>query len=128
MPTTQQDIQIGLRLRAYRKAAKLTQEKLGKALGVTFQQIQKYENGKNRLSGSRMLIVLKTLRIDADQLLGLDGPTRSQAARNDAFELLTDSAVQRVLEAMRPLTHTARNGIAMAIVALCDAAPPRAKR
>ena len=62
MPTTQQDIQIGLRLRAYRKAANITQEKLGKALGVTFQQIQKYENGKNRLSGSRMLIVLKTLQ------------------------------------------------------------------
>ena len=113
MPTTQQDKNIGQRLRAFRLAAELSQSDIGKALGVTFQQIQKYENGKNRLSGSRMLVVLKTLKISADQLLGTDG----SKASNDSFELLTDTAVQRVLDVMRPLPHNARVAIADAVVA-----------
>ena len=113
MPTTQQDKNIGQRLRAFRLAAELSQSDIGKALGVTFQQIQKYENGKNRLSGSRMLVVLKTLKISADQLLGTDG----SKAHNDSFELLTDTAVQRVLDVMRPLPHDARMAIADAVVA-----------
>ena len=114
MPTTQQDKNIGQRLRAYRKAAKLTQEDVGKALGVSFQQIQKYENGKNRLSGSRMLVALKLLKVDADQLLGTDG---GKSTHNNSFDLLTDTAVQRVLDVMRPLPHEARVLIAAAVVA-----------
>jgi transcriptional regulator with XRE-family HTH domain len=49
------DKTIGRRLRAFRLAAKMSQASLGDILGVTFQQIQKYENGKNRLSGSRVI-------------------------------------------------------------------------
>ena len=39
----------------------MSQEELGIQLGVTFQQVQKYENGKNRLSGSRLITVAKVL-------------------------------------------------------------------
>jgi transcriptional regulator with XRE-family HTH domain len=49
------DLDIGARLRTARLAAGLTQERLGKKLGITFQQIQKYEKGANRLSGSRLV-------------------------------------------------------------------------
>lgn len=49
------DIKIGARLHEIRKAAGFSQESLGKAVSVTFQQIQKYEKGTNRISVSRLL-------------------------------------------------------------------------
>jgi transcriptional regulator with XRE-family HTH domain len=45
---------IGARLRARRLLVRMSQEKLGHALGITFQQIQKYEKGTNRISVSRL--------------------------------------------------------------------------
>jgi transcriptional regulator with XRE-family HTH domain len=51
----------------------LTQQELGKALGVTFQQIQKYETGANRVSGSRLLEICQALDVDPNHLLGWHG-------------------------------------------------------
>lgn len=48
------DIHVGSRVRLRRTMMGLSQEKLGEALGVTFQQVQKYEKGTNRISASRM--------------------------------------------------------------------------
>jgi transcriptional regulator with XRE-family HTH domain len=48
------DIAIGQRIRSRRLAIGISQEKLGEALGLTFQQVQKYEKGTNRVGGSRM--------------------------------------------------------------------------
>ena len=45
---------IGANLRRMRKAAKISQTELGRRIGVTFQQVQKYELGQNRLSVDRM--------------------------------------------------------------------------
>ena len=45
---------VGQRLRWRRRELKLTQEQLGEKLGLTFQQVQKYEKGTNRISASRM--------------------------------------------------------------------------
>jgi transcriptional regulator with XRE-family HTH domain len=43
------DIHVGIRLRMCRLMLNLSQEKLGNALGITFQQVQKYEKGVNRM-------------------------------------------------------------------------------
>ncbi|MES2905738.1 MAG: helix-turn-helix transcriptional regulator [Pseudomonadota bacterium] len=48
------DIQVGARVRMRRMLVGLSQEKLGEKIGLTFQQIQKYEKGTNRISASRM--------------------------------------------------------------------------
>jgi transcriptional regulator with XRE-family HTH domain len=45
---------VGTRIKTARVMAGLSQEKLGEALGVTFQQVQKYEKGTNRVGASRM--------------------------------------------------------------------------
>lgn len=51
---TDADVYTGRRIRALRLAAGLSQTEVGDALGITFQQIQKYEKGTNRVSsGSR---------------------------------------------------------------------------
>ena len=48
------DIHVGRRLREARLAKGMSQEALGKALGISFQQVQKYEKGSNRIGGSRL--------------------------------------------------------------------------
>lgn len=45
---------VGQRVRQARRALKLTQEQLGERLGLTFQQVQKYEKGVNRISAGRL--------------------------------------------------------------------------
>ncbi|GAN78876.1 helix-turn-helix domain-containing protein [Acidocella aminolytica] len=57
------DEQIGQRFRLRRTAVGLTQADLAKLLGVTFQQIQKYERGINRISASRLYEAAKHLDI-----------------------------------------------------------------
>ncbi|WP_159952664.1 MULTISPECIES: helix-turn-helix domain-containing protein [unclassified Rhizobium] len=49
------DIHVGEMIRLRRRAIGMSQERLGQGLGITFQQIQKYEKGTNRVGASRML-------------------------------------------------------------------------
>ncbi len=57
------DIHVGSRLRMRRNLVGLSQEQLGKCLGLTFQQIQKYERGINRMGSSRLYQIAKTLSV-----------------------------------------------------------------
>ena len=57
------DVHVGSRVRLRRTMEKMSQEKLGDALGVTFQQIQKYEKGSNRIGASRMQQIAETLKV-----------------------------------------------------------------
>jgi len=59
---TELDVFAGRRLREARLALHMTQEELGKALGLSFQAIQKYESGENRLSVGRLVTAAKTLQ------------------------------------------------------------------
>ena len=54
---------IGQRLRWRRKELRLTQEQLGETLGLTFQQVQKYEKGVNRISAGRLYEISSVLDI-----------------------------------------------------------------
>ena len=53
------DIHVGARVRLRRTLLGMSQEKLGKALGLTFQQVQKYERGANRIGSSRLFQLSK---------------------------------------------------------------------
>jgi len=72
-PPKPEDIAIGARIRRRRMMIGMSQEKLGEALGITFQQIQKYEKGTNRISGSRILQVATVLDVPPQWLLVGDG-------------------------------------------------------
>lgn len=63
------DKAIGVRIRERRTALKLSQEQLGKAIGVRFQQIGKYERGENRLSVSQLGEIARALRCKYSELL-----------------------------------------------------------
>ncbi len=51
------DVHVGGRVKARRKLIGMSQEELGKHVGLTFQQIQKYENGMNRITASRLWVI-----------------------------------------------------------------------
>jgi transcriptional regulator with XRE-family HTH domain len=57
------DVHVGRRIRLRRNVLGLSQEKLADALGVTFQQVQKYERGANRISASRLFQLGKILSV-----------------------------------------------------------------
>jgi transcriptional regulator with XRE-family HTH domain len=64
------DIEIGARMRSFRIGLGMSQERVGGILGLTFQQIQKYEKGTNRISGSRMLQICDLLGVSPNELTG----------------------------------------------------------
>lgn len=57
------DVHVGSRVRLRRTLLGMSQEKLGEALGLTFQQIQKYERGANRIGSSRLFKLSKILDV-----------------------------------------------------------------
>lgn len=58
------DRYVGSRVRARRVGLRMSQTKLGNAIGVTFQQVQKYENGTNRIGASNLYKIGRTLGVD----------------------------------------------------------------
>jgi transcriptional regulator with XRE-family HTH domain len=57
------DVHVGLQVRLRRKELKISQEKLAEALGLTFQQVQKYERGANRISASKLYEIARALQV-----------------------------------------------------------------
>ncbi len=74
------DVHVGSRVRLRRTLLGMSQEKLGKAVSLTFQQIQKYERGANRIGSSRLYQLAKILDVPIsfffdgiEERLGRDG-------------------------------------------------------
>lgn len=57
------DLHVGGRVRMRRKMLDLSQDQLADAIGLTFQQVQKYERGANRISSSKLYEIAKTLQV-----------------------------------------------------------------
>lgn len=92
-PAEELDRGIGARVRHIRKLRGMTQTQLGESLGVTFQQIQKYERGANRISTSALILLARALDVSPGALLGVDGAARatpdlSLLSEDGAYELV----------------------------------------
>ena len=75
------DVHVGKRIREARIAKGLSQTELGKLLGVSFQQIQKYEKGTNRLGASRLWALATSLNLPVPYFFeGLSGAPRAAEA------------------------------------------------
>jgi len=72
---TEADRVIGGRISAIRAAQGLSQTALGQALGVSFQQVQKYEKGRNRIGAGRLQEIAKFLGVDAAAFYSDPGPS-----------------------------------------------------
>ncbi|MBI5165908.1 MAG: helix-turn-helix transcriptional regulator [Magnetospirillum sp.] len=82
------DIHVGNRVRLRRTLLGLTQERLGDALGLTFQQVQKYERGANRISASRLFDLAGVL----DVPVGFFFDDMSDGARDAASAIMAEAA------------------------------------
>jgi transcriptional regulator with XRE-family HTH domain len=119
------DRAIGARLRAFRLQRRMSQTDIAKPLGVTFQQIQKYENGKNRISGSALVKVCELLDVKPEQILGNgSGVFHSEP---DVLHLFNDKDMVRMLLEIGRLPATQRKTVTMAMVALVRAFQTRLK-
>lgn len=77
---TRHDIETGKRIRAARLAVPMSQADLGDKLGVSFQQVQKYEKGVNRIGSGRMVQIAQAVGVPVDQLMGVDKAARPEPA------------------------------------------------
>jgi transcriptional regulator with XRE-family HTH domain len=114
---------IGDRIRTLRMLRKMSQTDLGTALGVTFQQVQKYEKGVNRVSGSRLVMLAQLLGSTPDEIL-----TGARVKNGDAVidakmvAVLKDPSVLSVLIGMGQLSPPKRKACARAILAIVEMA------
>jgi transcriptional regulator with XRE-family HTH domain len=91
------DIEVGRRLRTYRLQRGLSQERLADQLGVTFQQVQKYEKGTNRISAGRLQRISEVLDIPITEFF--TAQRGSGGAQSEIFELLDTAAALRLVRA-----------------------------
>lgn len=84
------DKHVGSRVRMQRILLGMSQEKLGEALDLTFQQVQKYEKGTNRIGASRLQQISKILNVSPgfffDGVPALDGNVETSAAQAEFAE------------------------------------------
>jgi DNA-binding XRE family transcriptional regulator len=66
------DRYIGGRMREQRLTIQMSQAQLGRELGVSFQQVQKYETGKNRVSAARLFMICKALNVSLSSMFERD--------------------------------------------------------
>lgn len=87
------DVHVGTRIRMRRQLINMSQERLGELLGITFQQVQKYEKGANRISASRLFYAAKTLGVPInfffEGLPGLEGADGGMKEGGQPDEFMT---------------------------------------
>ncbi len=73
------DVHVGIKVRKARKAMDMSQTDLGNQLGVSFQQIQKYEKGSNRIGSGRLWEISRVLQVPIDYFFdGIDDNAPSE--------------------------------------------------
>ena len=77
---------VGARIRTGRQAAKMSQEKLANVLGLSFQQVQKYESGKNRIAPSRLALIAATLDVPVSYFF--EGASRTAPGGDKAADAI----------------------------------------
>ncbi len=95
------DQAIGARVRARRRSLALSQSDLADHLGVSFQQVQKYERGANRISGSTLVAAARALQTTVSWLVGEE--VGGEAPPDEAFAALMTPGAMELLEAYRTI-------------------------
>ena len=101
------DAAVGENIRMARLAAGISQSELGKACGITFQQIQKYENGTNRVGGSRLMQIAEALRVPPATLLP-SSQKHAVTPKHRAPAILQDRVGMDVVKAWEKLSRQQR--------------------
>jgi transcriptional regulator with XRE-family HTH domain len=93
-----EDLEIGRKIRALRLERGLSQSGLADGIGLTFQQVQKYEKGTNRVSAGRLHRIAELLNIPVMFFYGGMGPrTKKKDVRNSGLALIQSKGAMRLL-------------------------------
>lgn len=103
------DAELGARIRARRGELKMSQEQLATAIGVTFQQVQKYEKGVNRVAASTLVDICEALQMAPENLLpNLRATMAPSLLGSDQLGELTQIMASLDLEGRATLMSVAR--------------------
>ena len=112
------DREIGQLIRAQRLVRRMSQTELANALGVTFQQVQKYEKGVNRVGAGRLAKIADTLTVPVSFFFdGATGPKVAAGNVNEALGLIRTAGALRLVRAFEHMPAEAR-GHFLALVEL----------
>jgi transcriptional regulator with XRE-family HTH domain len=99
--TAQLELIIGARMRTRRRQLGLSQSDLADRLGVSFQQVQKYERGANRVAASTLLIAAQALSTNIAWLVGEE--TSGREDDEDVFRALSRPGALEILQAFNAI-------------------------
>lgn len=97
------DAIVGRNIRIYRQKLRISQTDLGNQIGVSFQQVQKYENGKNRVGASRLAQIAMALDVPIPALFA--GVEKGSTDKNKSFDLLSDRNSIKLSEAFAEISN-----------------------
>lgn len=121
------DIALGAAVRIRRRTISMSQEALADQCGVSFQQIQKYENGTNRISFSRLVQISRALRCRVTDLMDVfDGADAETAEDLNLLNRMRTPGALDLLTGYEKLVPEVRSSILNLVRTLCaqqDAAP-----
>ena len=94
------DAEVGHRIRAQRLVRGMSQKELGNSLGVTFQQVQKYEKGLNRVGAGRLARIAEVLNLEVSFFFGGDHmPSEADGRVNSGVRFLETAGAVRLVRA-----------------------------
>jgi len=103
------DRHVGALIRAKRRTLGISQSDLASALGVTFQQIQKYERGTNRVSSSKLYEIAQKLDTPlASFFEGLDAPEGGESISGGLIAFMSESGSQDLVTAFKAMNPALR--------------------
>lgn len=107
------DLRVGVLIRTRRREIRLSQEALAKACGVSFQQIQKYEAGTNRISFSRLVEIAKALQVPCAWFFeGVEEDAQNPQGARAATDFFRSPEGQTIAEAAIRLEPKVRRALA----------------
>jgi transcriptional regulator with XRE-family HTH domain len=116
------DAMVGARIRVFRIHRRITQTELAEQIGVTFQQVQKYEKGTNRIGASRLSRIAAVLGIAVGELFEASAEKAGESAL--LFRLLAEQGALRVLKAYaRTSDPRVRHAIAELVEGIANSPP-----
>jgi len=103
------DVSVGARIRLTRKVNGVSQQSLAEAVGITFQQIQKYESGANRVSASMLVKIADALNLHVAEFFGArdDVPSMTDEVTN----LVAEAGALELLRSYARLPRACRSAL-----------------
>jgi transcriptional regulator with XRE-family HTH domain len=115
------DAMVGAKIRMFRINRGMSQTALAEQVGVSFQQVQKYEKGANRVGASRLSQIASVLGIAVGELF--ESSQEKTAAANSPVHLLAEPGALRVLKAYLRTNSRVRLAIARLVESIADQKP-----